>query len=113
MEDYRKQIRIRRQELGLTQKEVEELLGMDNYDAIQAYRASLGNQDEINRFDQVFGGIMDKFRDGQDEEARRDLRSMLYSNRSTTGELLPDFASWMDVLTNESMTESKQASTRQ
>lgn len=28
MEDYRKQIRKRRQELGLTQKEVEELLGM-------------------------------------------------------------------------------------
>lgn len=43
MEDYRKQIRIRRQELGLTQKEVEELLGMGigSYQRIERGRRSV------------------------------------------------------------------------
>lgn len=43
MEDYRKQIRKRRQELGLTQKEVEELLGMGigSYQRIERGRRSV------------------------------------------------------------------------
>lgn len=43
MEDYRKQIRKRRQELGLTQKKVEELLGMGigSYQRIERGRRSV------------------------------------------------------------------------
>lgn len=43
MKDYRKQIRKRRRELGLTQKEVEELLGMGigSYQRIERGRRSV------------------------------------------------------------------------